>query len=273
MIFKAIVVSRTDDDNKIYITIPVLDGASSKTDFKGVNKRLATVCSLPGCMPVYATGDVVYVDFEQDNMSEPIVIGSLLSSESNTSIINVNAESLKVNVDTQLSDETFIGNELYNNIPVVSNDSQSGTGIDVLPVGNGGTGLDSVVPGYYLVGAGSQPLVQKQPSEVRTDIEAIKTVQYDNIVLSSSAWTAESSNNIPTGYYVQEYNLQGIRATYSTSPQVDCILSGTNATSDEAILTAFSYISLVETLTNKLRIKCIGQVPTVDIPLRLIVFI
>lgn len=117
MIFKAIVASVISDperdNDKIYVTIPILDGSSSKSDFKGVNKRLATICSLPGCIPKYAEGDVVYVDFEQDNMSQPIIIGSLMSSKSNTSVIDLYADSLTVDVNTQLSGETIIeGNQL-----------------------------------------------------------------------------------------------------------------------------------------------------------------
>lgn len=109
MIFKAIVTSSSkENEDKVYITIPILDGASSKEDFRGVNQRLATICSLPGCIPRYAQGDVVFVDFEQDNMSEPIIIGSLMSSKSNTSVIDLYADSLTVDVNTQLPEDTFI---------------------------------------------------------------------------------------------------------------------------------------------------------------------
>lgn len=109
MIFKAIVTSEAkDNENRVYVTIPVLDGASSKNDFRGINQRLANICSLPGCIPKYAKGDIVYVDFEQDNMSDPIIIGSLMSSKSNNAVIDLYADSLTVDVNTQLSGETFI---------------------------------------------------------------------------------------------------------------------------------------------------------------------
>lgn len=113
MIFKAIVASvirsrALNSNDTVYVTIPVLDGSSSKNNFKGVNKRLATVCSLPGCKPKYAEGDVVYVDFEQDDMSKPVIIGSLLSSKSNSSVIDLYANSLTVDVNTQLPNETYV---------------------------------------------------------------------------------------------------------------------------------------------------------------------
>ena len=131
MIFKAIVTSEAkDNENRVYVTIPVLDGASSKNDFRGINQRLANICSLPGCIPKYAKGDVVYVDFEQDNMSDPIIIGSLMSSKSNNAVIDLYADSLTVDVNTQLSGETFIedGQATANQTTVLPD---SGGGSDV----------------------------------------------------------------------------------------------------------------------------------------------
>lgn len=134
MIFKAIVTSEAkDNENRVYVTIPVLDGASSKNDFRGINQRLANICSLPGCVPKYAKGDVVYVDFEQDNMSDPIIIGSLMSSKSNNSVIDLYADSLTVDVNTQLSGETFIEDDqatANQNTTVIDDNDSGGSDID-----------------------------------------------------------------------------------------------------------------------------------------------
>lgn len=153
MIFKAIVASVTRDperdNDKIYVTIPVLDGSSSKSDFKGVNKRLANICSLPGCMPKYAEGDVVYVDFEQDNMAQPIIIGSLMSSKSNNSVIDLYVDSLTVDVNTQLPDETYIDDVQISDVETSSNNTNTGgmqTLIDVVGIleGEGGGVIKSI---------------------------------------------------------------------------------------------------------------------------------
>lgn len=205
MIFKAIVVSRTEDDDKIYITIPVLDGSNSKENFKGINKRLATVCSLPGCTPVYATGDVVYVDFEQDNMANPIVIGSLLSSESKNSIINLDAESLTVNVNTQLSEDTYIGENSYENIPTGSSSSGGGS-IGIIPVSSGGTGLTSVIEGNYLKGNDASTLQELSPEDVRQDIGAISETELntrlnrdDAVDSANTSYSASMARGISAG--------------------------------------------------------------------------
>lgn len=194
MIFKAIVVSRTKDDNKIYITIPVLDGSNSKENFKGVNKRLATVCSLPGCTPIYATGDIVYVDFEEDNMAYPVVIGSLLSSESKSSIINLDAESLTVNVNTQLSEDTAIGNTMYDQIAFAGSSEGGSADLGTVPVVNGGTGLTQITTGNYLIGNDKEPLTEKTPEEVRLDIGAINKDVIDTQLNRTTAVTAADTN-------------------------------------------------------------------------------
>ena len=137
---------------------------------------------MPGCTPVYATGDVVYIDFEQDNMSYPIVIGSLLSSESKKSIINLDAESLTVNVNTQLSEDTYIGDNSYENIPTNGSSSNSGGGgsiSGIVTVSNGGTGLGGVTQGNYLVGNDASSLEEKTPAEVRVHIGAIGNDELD----------------------------------------------------------------------------------------------
>lgn len=268
MIFKAIVVERTDDDNQIYITIPRLDGSTSKTNFKGVNKRLANICSLPGCNPVYATGDVVYVDFEQNDMANPIIIGSLLSSESKNSIVNLNAESLIVNVNTQLSDDIQIGEVDYSQISGSSSETDS---FKILSVSEGGTGLNSVNTGYYLTGNNKAPLNEKTPEEVRIDIEACKTIEYSPITFTANGW--QSGTGTSAGYFIQQVTVEGVLANYDTAPQYDCILSGTNQSTDENILEGFSYINILETQENAVIAKCVGDKPEVDVPIRLIVFI
>lgn len=129
MLVKGIVISMAEDIHQVYITIPVLDGASSKIDFRNVNKRLATICTIPGCKPLYSTGDVVYVDFEQEDQKYPVVLGMLYRAEKSDSISDIQAQSLKVTVNTDLSDDISIGSLNYEEL------SQS----RVVVTGSGGT--------------------------------------------------------------------------------------------------------------------------------------
>ena len=72
---------------------------------------------------------------------------------------------------------------------------------------------------------------------------------------------AEDSN----GYQAQTVNVSGLLAT--DEPTIDCVLSGTDKDADMAILEAFSLINRATTGAGTLTVQCIGDAPTVAIPL------
>lgn len=125
MLVKAIVISMAEDLYSAYITIPIYDNTSSKSDFSNVPHRLASICPLPGCSPFYSPGDVVYVDFENDNQANPVILGCLYREKSSDSSLNLNVSSLKVNVNTHLSTDTSIGNIKYENISTLTNSTDN----------------------------------------------------------------------------------------------------------------------------------------------------
>ena len=72
---------------------------------------------------------------------------------------------------------------------------------------------------------------------------------------------AEDSN----GYQAQTVNVSGLLAT--DTPTIDCVLSGTDPDADTAVLEAFSLINRATTGAGTLTVQCIGDAPTVAIPL------
>lgn len=264
MLFKAIIISMAENPYQAYITIPALDGSDSKNNFLGLKKRLATICSLPGCAPLYATGDVVYVEFEQDNMLDPVIIGQLYRENYNDSTINVSAESLEVYVNTSLSDDTNIGDVSYNNLTDINNNENQ---IDILSVSHGGTGRNSFTFGNYLIGNGNDTLIEYKPSQVRKNIEACKVLKYTNIIFNKNNWTLNSA-----GYYEQTISVIGLKLDYPVSPIIDCILSGNNKELDQSIIDNFVCINILDTGENVLIGKCIKDIPKVDIPIEITVF-
>lgn len=114
MLVKAIINSLTEDGYGAYITIPILDGY--KPEYVGTSSgRFATVCTLPGCNLSYNSGDVVFVEFEQDKQSEPVILGSLYREEQ-PSQLDIKATSLQVSVNANLSEDTSIGDVSRQNI-------------------------------------------------------------------------------------------------------------------------------------------------------------
>ena len=82
-----------------------------------------------------------------------------------------------------------------------------------------------------------------------------------NATLSSSGWTTSGS------YKKQTVTVTGLKANYPVAPVVDAQLTGTDADGDTAVLTGFSAINLIQTAENQLIAYCIGDAPTVNIPL------
>ena len=74
---------------------------------------------------------------------------------------------------------------------------------------------------------------------------------------------AEDSN----GYQAQTVNVSGLLAT--DTPTIDCVLSGTDKDADTAVLQAFSLINRATTGAGTLTVQCIGDAPTVAIPITL----
>lgn len=82
-----------------------------------------------------------------------------------------------------------------------------------------------------------------------------------NATLSSSGWTTSGS------YKKQTVTVTGLKTNYPVAPVVDAQLTGTDADGDTAVLTGFSAINLIQTAENQLIAYCIGDAPTVNIPL------
>lgn len=115
MILKAIVESYPDENSRVRIRIPKfhkLKNVATSTPTKDL--PFATTCSLPGIKPVYIPNDIVFVDFENDDTSKPVIVGKLnFKNDTTDSISDITAGTLKVNSNTTLSDETVVGSINY----------------------------------------------------------------------------------------------------------------------------------------------------------------
>lgn len=118
MLMKAIIESN-NIDNQYKIRIPKyhkLRGVAEASSYDQL--PFASVCYLPGIFPNYAIGDIVYIDFENDDLSYPVILGKLLSDNniSDVSVSDITSRSLNVQVDTTLSENTKIGQVEYDDL-------------------------------------------------------------------------------------------------------------------------------------------------------------
>ncbi len=85
--------------------------------------------------------------------------------------------------------------------------------------------------------------------------------------LSATRWAEDSH-----GYQAQTIAITGLAASYAVDPQWDVILSGTDPEADAALLEGFALIHNFTTGANSLTAQCIGKAPTVNIPIKVVVF-
>ena len=90
--------------------------------------------------------------------------------------------------------------------------------------------------------------------------------QYTGTLLASG-WAADSH-----GYQAQTITVTGLKASYDVDPQWDVALSGTDPDADAALLEGFALIHNYVTGANSLTAQCIGAAPTINIPIKVVVF-
>lgn len=90
--------------------------------------------------------------------------------------------------------------------------------------------------------------------------------QYTGTLLASG-WSEDSH-----GYQAQTITITGLKASYDVDPQWDVALSGTDPDADAALLEGFALIHNYKTGANSLTAQCIGKAPTVNVPVKVVVF-
>ena len=93
-----------------------------------------------------------------------------------------------------------------------------------------------------------------------------KVTQYSGTLLANS-WAEDAY-----GYQAQTITITGLKASYDVDPQWDEALSGTDPDADAALLEGFALIHNYTTGANSLTAQCIGKAPTVNIPVKVVVF-
>ncbi len=110
MLAKAI-VEKVINEYSAKVRIPIyhqIDSSPFATTYE--NLPTATICSIPGIKYALRKGDVVFVDFEMDQIENPVIIGCLSTFNSKSSC-DIQAQSISVAVNATLPQDTSFGEQ------------------------------------------------------------------------------------------------------------------------------------------------------------------
>lgn len=108
MLTKGIIVKNIDDYSST-VRIPIYHKAKlSAGSVLDKDLPVAYYSMPPGVKPEFIEGEVVWVDFELDDKSTPVIVGSLVA-KNNQSASNIRAISLDVEVNSTLQSSSTSG--------------------------------------------------------------------------------------------------------------------------------------------------------------------
>lgn len=113
------IVEKILDNKEILVRIPLLNKSANAPGATPTEELdPAVVCNMPNCSISVKVGDVVFVGFENNDYSKPIILGYLFSGSGNSSQLNIEADTLTVNSKVKLPADTSIGKvtsaDIYN---------------------------------------------------------------------------------------------------------------------------------------------------------------
>lgn len=131
MLTKAIIVKNIDEYSS-KVRIPIYHKAKESAGAISDSALPTAYYSMPpGTKPEFKEGEVVWVSFELDDASDPVIIGSLVS-KNNTSASNIKAISLDVEVNSNLENSS---NDNNNTGPAIDLSKYMVKGVDYVTAG------------------------------------------------------------------------------------------------------------------------------------------
>ena len=116
MITRAVVVS-LEDPYHVKVRVPLLDRSETSNVYNSKdNLQVATICTLTQYDPNIQVGDVVFIMFEDRDLSHPVIVGYLYRSNKTQTYADEILGNLQIVTTAKLPFDTTIGSISYDNL-------------------------------------------------------------------------------------------------------------------------------------------------------------
>lgn len=123
------IIETIEDKYTVKVRVPKFDRLATSTGgvrTKDLSKGI--ICTLPGVSLSYSVGDVVLVDFENDELSKPVILGTLYRESDSNSILSIDEIDKKIDkINEQLN--SISCNNLHTHIKYSNNNGLTFTSL------------------------------------------------------------------------------------------------------------------------------------------------
>jgi parallel beta-helix repeat protein len=246
-----------------------VDGILVDGDYHTIDNNVITNCGNNGIY-LYKGNKCVTVNNKIDNSGR---IGMYIYRFSDSVISNnICLNSGGNGIDVYWSDHcTFTGNTLNDNnqsgLALTRGEGNIISGNAFNGNGNYGVYLNSMSEECFVMGNSYVDNTVGDVNDVGTNNKLDVNGKMYTATFSASGWSADSN-----GYQAQTVTVSGLKADYMIAPRHDVILSGTDPDGDAETEAGFACIKILDTGTNTLTAYCTEDVPSVSVPIRLVVW-
>lgn len=172
------IIEKVEDKYTVRVRIPKYDKIySDATGTKPEDLAYGIICTLPGMSLTYNVGDVVLVAFENDEISNPVILGLLYREAESLSVLKINAIDTSINqINNKLNELNALS--LYTHIKY-SNDN----GITFTSIYDPTKVVEKSDDGFYMT------LNEQIPINTKTKLLYWSIIDDNNVDISSSVNT------------------------------------------------------------------------------------
>lgn len=103
------------------VRVPIFDAIADAKDATETQfLSVCAVCGLPKQDNTLSVGDIVYVSFEDNDISKPVVVGHLVYEQESPNYVDLTVRLFTATSTTKLNEDTYIGEILPKEIKTLS---------------------------------------------------------------------------------------------------------------------------------------------------------